>query len=90
MGRKEKRRGEERGREGAPAKETPIISKRGWRIIAAGAAIAILGYIVLSLTDPKGQNFASKLSPILILSGYITIGAGILARDRAPEEKSLL
>jgi hypothetical protein len=58
-----------------------IISKRGWKVIGIGIAVAILGYVVLSFTDPRGQNWASRLSPFLILGGYATIGFGIVAKD---------
>jgi hypothetical protein len=57
------------------------ISKRGWRIIGIGVLVAILGYVVLSFTDPMGENFASHLSPLLIIGGYGIIGYGIIARD---------
>jgi hypothetical protein len=60
-----------------------MISRRGWKTIGGGAAIAALGYLVLSFTDPRGQNLASTVSPFLILGGYATIGAGILLRDRS-------
>jgi len=82
MGNKEKKRGEEKAKADGDAVRSPIISKSGWKVIGAGAAVAALGYIVLAFTDPRGQNFASKLSPFLILGGYVTIGAGILVRDR--------
>lgn len=57
------------------------ISKRGWKVIGLGIGIVILGFYVLSLTDPAGQNWASKLSPFLILGGYATIGVGIVLPD---------
>jgi hypothetical protein len=58
------------------------ISKRGLKIIIAGVLILITGFFVLTKTDPGGQNWASKLSPFLILGGYIIIGAGILTPDK--------
>jgi hypothetical protein len=61
---------------------TPI-SRRGWKTIGIGIGIVILGFVVLSFTDPRGQNFASHLSPFLILGGYTTIGFGILLKDPA-------
>lgn len=60
--------------------ESPI-SRRGWRIVGMGGVLVVLGYIVLSLTDPRGQNWASHISPFLLLGGYATIGFGILAKD---------
>jgi Protein of unknown function (DUF3098). len=54
------------------------ITKTGWKIIAAGILVLIAGYFVLSKTDPAGQNWASTLSPFLILGGYAIIGIGII------------
>jgi len=53
------------------------ISARGKKTIAAGVCVLVLGFIVLSLTDPQGRNWASALSPFLILGGYAVIAAGI-------------
>ena len=81
MGKKDRRSGDERaGEMGSPAK---LISRRGWKIIGGGAATAVIGYIVLSFTDPRGQNWASFLSPFLILGGYGAIGYGIIAKERS-------
>jgi hypothetical protein len=73
----------------APAKAEavpsgPIISKRGKITMAAGVALAAIGYYVLTLTDPAGQNWASNLCPFLILGGYATIGVGIILPDSNP------
>lgn len=57
------------------------ISRRGWKVIGAGAGAVAAGFIVLSFTDPAGQNWASNLCPFLILGGYATIGAGIMTPD---------
>ena len=62
------------------------ISRRGWKIIGAGIAVLVLGYIVLGFTDPRGTNWASTLSPFLILGGYAVVGAGIMTPD--PEEEA--
>ncbi len=64
-----------------PALKLEGISRRGWKVIGAGIGIVIIGYYVLSLTDPAGQNWASTLSPFLLLGGYATIGVGIVTRD---------
>ena len=60
------------------------ISKRGWKVIGLGIGIVAIGFYVLSLTDPGGQNWASNLSPFLILGGYAIIGIGIVLPD--PQE----
>ena len=56
------------------------ISPRGWKVIEAGLGVVVIGFIVLCFTDPAGQNWASTLSPFLILGGYGTIAAGILQK----------
>src|SRR4051812_27740661 len=55
-----------------------VISKRGWFFIGTGVFIGFLGYCLLTLTDPLGQNWASKISPFVIIGGYVLIGAGIV------------
>ena len=67
MAKKHKRAAAEDLREGAPA--AGGISSRGKRVIAAGIATTILGFLVLTKVDPLGQNWAGTLSPILILGG---------------------
>ncbi len=57
------------------------ISRLGKRVILAGVAVLIAGYFVLAKTDPMGQNWASRLSPFLILGGYALIGLGIVVPD---------
>ena len=83
MGKKDKKRG------GGPENEvgmtnknpTSSISKRGWKFVKGGLGTAFLGYVLLSFTDPQGQNFASFVSPFLILGGYAVIAYGIIAPD---------
>lgn len=58
------------------------LSKRGKKVIGAGIALLVVGFIVLSLTDSAGQNWASTLSPFLILGAYAVIGVGIVLPDR--------
>lgn len=45
-----------------------------------------IGYFVLSLTDPMGQNWASNVSPFLILGGYAIIGIGIVTKDTSSNQ----
>jgi hypothetical protein len=61
-----------------PGGKTIGISRTGVKIIGAGIGIVVIGYLVLSKTDPAGQNWASMLSPFLLLGGYALIGLGIL------------
>lgn len=57
------------------------ISKRGRMVIGTGILILIAGFLVLTRTDPQGQNWASVVSPFLIIGGYITIAIGIILPD---------
>jgi len=67
-----------------PAEKKPVqgLSPVGKKIIFAGFIILAAGYFILSKTDPAGQNFASKLSPFMILGGYALIGVGIAIPEK--------
>jgi hypothetical protein len=58
------------------------ITKAGWKVIAAGVVLLICGYFILTKTDPQGQNWASNVSPFLILGGYMTIAVGIIIPEK--------
>ncbi|MFN3966237.1 MAG: DUF350 domain-containing protein [Endomicrobiia bacterium] len=58
------------------------ISSRGKKVILIGILVLILGFFILTKTDPEGQNWASILSPFLIVSGYILIAVGIILPDK--------
>jgi len=58
------------------------ISSKGKKVILIGIVILILGFFILTKTDPEGQNWASVLSPFLIVGGYITIAIGIILPDK--------
>lgn len=64
------------------------ISRTGWKIICIGILVLILGFFVLSRTDPEGKNLASILSPFLIISGYVVIGIGIIFPDKKHKSNS--
>ena len=59
----------------APADQA--ITSRGWKTIASGVALILSGFVVLSKADPLGRNWASDLSPALILGGYALIALGV-------------
>lgn len=59
---------------------TDGISKTGWKIILLGVVGLVIGFILLSFTNPEGNNWASIVSPTVIILSYITIALGIIAR----------
>ena len=61
------------------------ISKRGIKAIFSGLFVLLAGFLLLTKTDPMGQNFASDISPFLIIGGYIIIGMGIILPEKNPE-----
>jgi dipeptide/tripeptide permease len=66
----------------------PAVSRRGKRVIGIGIAIVAIGFWILSYTDPAGQNWASKLSPAILVAGYALIGIGIMLPDPTPESSA--
>jgi len=69
----------------APAgQKSATVSKRGKKVIGAGACGVLLGFWVLTYADPSGQNWASTLSPALLVLGYALIGIGIVLPDSSP------
>jgi hypothetical protein len=68
----------------------PMLSKRGKKVMGGGIVLVILGYFILTMTDPAGQNWASTVSPLLLVLGYGLIGVGIVVSDpaAAPENTS--
>lgn len=65
----------------ASAPDEEAISPAGKRTIGAGIAVLILGFVFLTLTDPYGRNWASTVSPLLILGAYVIIAYGIFLPD---------
>ncbi|MFA6091674.1 MAG: hypothetical protein WCU88_04235 [Elusimicrobiota bacterium] len=71
-------------------REEESLSKRGWKTLLSGIGLLVLGFVVLSFTDPMGRNWASRLSPFLILGAYCVIAAGILLPEPSPEPAKTL
>ncbi len=70
-----------------PAPEPGILEKEaitplGRKTIGGGIVVLIVGFYILTLTDPNGRNWASLLSPLLILGAYAIIGVGIFLPKR--------
>jgi hypothetical protein len=61
----------------------PLFSRRGLMVLLAGVCAVAVGFFLVTLTDPAGQNWASNLCPFVILGGYALIGVGIVWRDDA-------
>ena len=59
----------------------PLPSKRlspvGMRLLGAGGALVLLGFVVLSFADPLGKNAAAVAAPFLLIAGYAAIGVGL-------------
>lgn len=51
-------------------------------LFAIGLISLFVGYFLLTLTNPRGDNWASYLSPILIVGGYGLIIASLLLKER--------
>lgn len=59
------------------AKLSTLVSPRGLRIILCGVGVIVLGFVFVCFTDPLGQNWASVLSPFLLIAGYTLVGFGL-------------
>ena len=53
------------------------MSPRGKRIVWAGGALVIAGFMLLSCADSKGRNLPAVVSPFLLIGGYAAIGVGL-------------
>ena len=69
-----------------PVPSAEGISGRGKKAIGVGLGVLVLGYIVLSMTDTMGRNWASLLSPFLILGGYAIVGIGIFLPETSESD----
>ena len=63
---------------------TPLVSKRGWKLMGLGLVTLVAGYTLLSFADSLAQNLPGKLSPFVILVGYGFVGIGIIIKDPLP------
>ncbi len=64
--------------------QPPLFSWWGRKMIFVGVLAVILGFWVLSASDPLGRNWASWVSPALILGGYLLIALGIILPPSSP------
>jgi hypothetical protein len=68
----------------AEAKSGGSVSRRGKKVIGIGIGTVVLGFWILTYTDPAGQNWASTVSPALLVLGYALIGVGIILPEPSP------
>lgn len=82
MGKKEKKT----IKTSSPAAPPPsaALSPRGKALAAGGAALVLLGFVVLSRADALARNWAGQLAPFLILGGYAALGAGLFLPPPEP------
>ncbi|MBI4651183.1 hypothetical protein HY745_07870 [Candidatus Desantisbacteria bacterium] len=56
------------------------LEKKNVILFGIGFIILILGYFVLTYTDSRGQNWASILSPIMLVGAYIIMGISMIIK----------
>jgi len=61
-------------------KDIQQITKTGWKIIICSVISLAIGFFLLTFTNPEGNNWASIISPIIIVLSYIFIAIGIVAK----------
>ncbi len=68
---------------GKPTSLSSQTQKQAFRktvTIIAGTASIIIGLFLLTLTNPEGNNWASILSPLMIIGGYVAVIVGLLLK----------
>ena len=68
----------------APPPPSAELSSRGKKLALAGGILVVAGFAVLSRADAMGRNWASSLSPFMILGGYAAIGVGLFLPPQPP------
>jgi hypothetical protein len=48
--------------------------------LTVGTASIVIGLFLLTLTNPEGNNWASILSPLMIIGGYVVVIVGLLLK----------
>jgi len=73
-------------RKDAPVSPLPTeaLSPRGKRIVWAGGALVVAGFVLLSFADPLGRNLPALVSPFLLIGGYGAIGLGLFLPPPPP------
>jgi hypothetical protein len=82
MAKRKKNKSQQLAQSAMPAPgRVPVFSKQGRRTMLIGGAAIIIGFVLLSFTDPAGQNWQSVASPATLILGYVLIGIGIVQKD---------
>lgn len=55
------------------AQFSPLAKKWIWM----GIGFVLLGFFLVTHTDPAGANWASHVAPLLLVGGYAAIGIGL-------------
>jgi len=66
-----------------PTSFSPQTQKQTLRkkvILISGLTSIFIGLFLLTLTNPEGNNWASILSPLMIISGYIGVIVALLMK----------
>lgn len=70
-------------RPASPLPSEPL-SAAGQRLIWAGGALVIAGFVLLSFADALGRNLPALVSPFLLIGGYAAIGVGLFLPPAPP------
>ncbi len=58
----------------APPLSYEPLSTAGKRLIWAGGALVLAGFVLLSFADAMGRNLPALIAPFLLIGGYAAIG----------------
>ncbi len=56
------------------------LEKKNVIFFCIGFVLLVAGFFVLTFTDSRGQNWASILSPIMLLGAYIIMGISMIIK----------
>ena len=68
----------------APPLPMEGLSPLGKRLIGAGGALVVAGFVLLSFADAAARNLPSLVSPFLLIGGYAAIGVGLFLPPLPP------
>ncbi|MCH8568516.1 MAG: DUF3098 domain-containing protein [Balneolales bacterium] len=62
-------------------KEEPIFTLLNYKIMGSGAGLIFLGFAIMALERQIDGFLSLFISPILILSGFVLFGYGIMKKE---------